>query len=114
MLTGEMLTFTYAYNQTQLIPDTINRRIHTLSLASVKSRLVLPFWYRLTWVVPEKEPLNGCVCVCGVGICPGEHMSVNRPGLPPTRAPNAGGVVKIGDFRQITGYVSKTVKDRHA
>jgi len=24
--------------------------------ASVKSRLVLPFWYRLTWVVPEKGP----------------------------------------------------------
>jgi len=24
------------------------------SLASVKSRLVLPFWYRLTWVVLEK------------------------------------------------------------
>ena len=37
---------------------------HSLPLASVKSRLVLPFWYRLTWVVPEKEPLNGCVCVC--------------------------------------------------
>ena len=37
---------------------------HSLSLASVKSRLVLPFWYRLTRVVPEKEPLNGCVCVC--------------------------------------------------
>jgi len=36
---------------------------HSLSLASVKSRLVLPFWYRLTWVVPEKGPLNG-VCVC--------------------------------------------------
>ena len=33
-----------------------------LSLASVKSRLVLPFGYRLTRVVPEKEPLNGCVC----------------------------------------------------
>ena len=27
---------------------------HSLSLASVKSRLVLPFWYRLTWVIPEK------------------------------------------------------------
>ena len=27
---------------------------HSLSLASVKSRLVLPFWYQLTWVVPEK------------------------------------------------------------
>ena len=32
---------------------------HSLSLASVKSRSVLPFWYRLTRVVPEKGPLNG-------------------------------------------------------
>jgi len=22
------------------------------------------FWYRLTRVVPDKGPLNGCVCVC--------------------------------------------------
>ena len=36
---------------------------HSLSLVSVKSRLVLPFWYRLTWVDPEKGPLNVCVCV---------------------------------------------------
>jgi len=36
---------------------------HSLSLALVKSRLVLPFWYRLTRVVPDKGPLNGCVCV---------------------------------------------------
>jgi len=36
---------------------------HSLSLASVKSRLVLPFWYRLTRVVLDKGPLNGCVCV---------------------------------------------------
>ena len=35
-----------------------------LSLASVKSRLVLPFWYRPTRVVLEKGPLNWCVCVC--------------------------------------------------
>ena len=28
---------------------------------SLKSRLVLPFWYRLTWVVPDKGPLNVCV-----------------------------------------------------
>jgi len=34
-----------------------------LSLASAKSRLVLPFWCPLTWVVPDKGPLNGCVCV---------------------------------------------------
>ena len=37
---------------------------HSLSLASVKSRLVLPLWYRLTKVVLEKGPLNVCVCVC--------------------------------------------------
>ena len=36
---------------------------HSLSLASVKSRLVLPFWYWLTWIVPENGPLNVCVCV---------------------------------------------------
>ena len=30
------------------------------SLASFKSRLVLPFWYRLTQVVLVKRPLNGC------------------------------------------------------
>ena len=33
---------------------------HSLSLAPVKSRLVLPFWYRLTQAVLEKRPLNGC------------------------------------------------------
>ena len=31
---------------------------HSLSLAPLKSRLVLPFWYRLTRVIPDKEPLN--------------------------------------------------------
>jgi len=33
----------------------------TSSLASVKSRIVLPFWYRLTQFVLEKRPLNGSV-----------------------------------------------------
>ena len=28
-----------------------------------KIQIGLPFWYRVTWVVPEKGPLNGCVCV---------------------------------------------------
>ena len=37
---------------------------HSLSLASEKSRLLLPFWYWLTRVVPDKRPLNGCVRVC--------------------------------------------------
>ena len=31
-----------------------------LSLASFKSRLVLPFWYQLAQVVLKKRPLNGC------------------------------------------------------
>jgi len=34
-----------------------------LTVSSVKSRLVLPFWYRLTQVVSDKGPLNKCVCV---------------------------------------------------
>jgi len=25
-------------------------------------------WYRLTWVVPEKKPLNVCVCVTDLAI----------------------------------------------
>jgi len=29
-----------------------------------KIQIGLPFWYQLTWVLPEKGPLNGCVCVC--------------------------------------------------
>ena len=33
---------------------------HSL-FASTKSRSVLPLWYRLTRVVPDKGPLNGCV-----------------------------------------------------
>ena len=37
---------------------------HSPSLASVKSRSVLSFWYRLTRVVPEKRLLNRCVYVC--------------------------------------------------
>ena len=34
---------------------------YSLSLASAKSRLVLPFWYRLTRVVLDKGPLNRCI-----------------------------------------------------
>ena len=34
----------------------------SLYLASIKSRLILPFWYRLTRVVPDKGPFQRCVC----------------------------------------------------
>ena len=43
---------------------------HSLSLAPVKSRLVLPFWYWFTRVVPDKGPLNGCVCVTVTDVLP--------------------------------------------
>ena len=46
--------------QTYIWPSWCHR--HSLSLASVKSRLVFPFWYWLTRVVPDKGPLSGCVC----------------------------------------------------
>ena len=37
--------------------------LHMAQLMPVKSRLVLPFRYRLTRVVLDKWPLKGCVCV---------------------------------------------------
>jgi len=37
-------------------------------LLQYKPRLVLPFWYRLTQVVPDKGPLNGCACVAQRGV----------------------------------------------
>ena len=41
---------------------------HSPSLTSAKSRLVLPFWYRLTKVVPEKGLLKHVyVCVLSIG-----------------------------------------------
>jgi len=32
------------------------------SPASLKSRMVLPFWYRLTKIIRKKKPLSGCCC----------------------------------------------------
>ena len=34
------------------------------SLASFKSRLVLPFWYWLTQLILERRPLSGCNSSC--------------------------------------------------
>ena len=59
-LSGGVLAFVWSEVQTCIWPSWCH--CHSLSLASVKSRLVLPFWYPLTRVVPEKGPLNGCVC----------------------------------------------------
>ena len=63
-LIGGVLAWLSVWSQLQTCIRPSWCHCHSLSLASLKSRLVLPFWYRLTRVVPDKEPLNGCVCVC--------------------------------------------------
>jgi len=57
-LSGGVLVWLSVWSEVQ----TCEFHCHALSLASVKSRLVLPFWYQLTRVVPDKGLLNGCVC----------------------------------------------------
>ena len=59
---------------------------------------------RITQTIPHDSP--------GIPVSVAKDLPEIRPGSPPAGAPNAGGVVKIGDFRQITGYISKTVQDR--
>ena len=66
----------WSYVQTCIWPSWCH--CHSPSLASVKSRLVLPFWYRLTRVVLEKGPLNGCVCVLAYPDYPGKKRPLNR------------------------------------
>ena len=61
---GGVLVWLSAWSKVQTCIRPSWCHCHSLFLASVKSRLVFPFWYRLTWVVPEKGPLNRCVCVC--------------------------------------------------
>jgi len=39
-------------------------KMHLICTILRNASRLLPFWYRVTWVVPEKGPLNGCVCVC--------------------------------------------------
>ena len=63
-LSGGVLAWLSVWSEAQTCICSSWCHCHSLSLASVKSRVVLPFWYRLTWVVPDKGPLNGCVCVC--------------------------------------------------
>jgi len=63
-LSGGVLAWLSVWSELQTCIRPSWCHCHSLSLASVKSRLILPFWYRLIRVVPEdKEPLNVCVCV---------------------------------------------------
>ena len=63
-LSGGVLAWLSVWSEVQTCTRPSWCHCHSLSLASVKSRLVLPFWYRLTRVVLDKGPLNGRVCRC--------------------------------------------------
>jgi len=62
-LGGGVLAWLSVWSEMQTCIWPSSCHCHSLSHASVKSRLVLPFWYRLTRAVLDKGPLNGCVCV---------------------------------------------------
>ena len=67
-LSGGVLSWLSVWSEVQTCIWPSRFHCHSLSLASVKSRLVLPFWCQLTQVVLDKGPLNGCVCV-SVCVC---------------------------------------------
>ena len=62
-LSSEVLAWLSVWSKVQTCIWSSWCHCYSLSLAPVKSRLVLPFWYWLTWVVPDIGPLNGCVSV---------------------------------------------------
>jgi len=61
-LSGRVLAWLSVWGEVQICIWPSWCHCHLLSLALAQSRLVLPFWYQLTWVVPDKRPLNGCCC----------------------------------------------------
>jgi len=61
---GGVLAWLFVWSEVQTCIWPSWCHCHSVSLASVQSGLVLPFSYRLTWVVTKKGPLNRCVCVC--------------------------------------------------
>jgi len=61
ILSGGVLVWLSVWSEVQTCIWPSWCHCHLLSLASVKSRSVFSFWYRLSRVVLEKGPLNGCV-----------------------------------------------------
>jgi len=53
-LSGGMLAWLSVWGEVQTCIWPSRCQCHSLSLASVKSRVVLPFWYRLIQVIPDK------------------------------------------------------------
>ena len=64
-LSGGVLAWFSVWSEVQTCIWSSCCHCHSLSLASVKSRLVLPFWYRLTRGSPGQRAVKRvCVCVC--------------------------------------------------
>jgi len=57
-LSGGVLAWLSVWSEVQTCIWPSWCQCHSLSLTSVISRLVLLFWYRLTWVVPEKKAVE--------------------------------------------------------
>ena len=74
-LSGGVLAWLSVWSEVQTCIQPSWCHCQSLFLAPVKSRLVLPFWYRLTQVVLEKWPLNGCSCSCWEAVCGGDQIS---------------------------------------
>jgi len=64
LLTGGVLTWLSVWSEVQTLSTAQLMPLPLTVSCFSKIQLVLPFWYRLTAVVPDKGPLNGCVCVC--------------------------------------------------
>jgi len=58
--TGMVVCLEQGVNDLHMVQLMPLARCHPSSLASLKSRMVLPFWCWLTQVVLEIRPLNGC------------------------------------------------------
>ena len=60
-LSGGLLAWLSDWSKVQTCIWPSRCHFHSLSLAPVKSSLVLSFWYRLTQIVSERGPLNVCM-----------------------------------------------------
>jgi len=63
-LSGGVLAWLSAWGEVQICIWPSWCHCHLVSLAPVNPDLVLRFWYWLTRVVMDKDPLNGCCCCC--------------------------------------------------
>ena len=61
-MSGGVLAWLSVWGKVQIWIWLSTCHCHSLSVALVKYRLVLPFCYQLTRVVLDKGPLNGCCC----------------------------------------------------